>query len=101
MPQYRYRCPANGRTVDVVHRMVETLTTWGEVCARAGLEPGPTAAESPVHRILFAPHLSGSSEPSPDELRSKGFTKLVRREKGVYENVTAREGQARFVRSEE
>jgi hypothetical protein len=31
-------------------------------------------------------------------LRDKGFTKLVRRDDGVYENVTARDGESRYVR---
>ena len=30
------------------------------------------------------------------ELKSMGFTKLVRRDKGVYENVTARDGDSRI-----
>jgi putative FmdB family regulatory protein len=29
--------------------------------------------------------------------REKGFTKLVRREDGVYENVTRRDGESRFM----
>ena len=31
------------------------------------------------------------------EIRDKGFTKLVKRDSGVYENVTARNGDSRFV----
>jgi putative FmdB family regulatory protein len=31
------------------------------------------------------------------ELRDLGFTKLVRREKGVYENVTRRDGDNRYM----
>lgn len=34
------------------------------------------------------------------ELRDLGFTKLVRRDKGVYENVTAREGESRVVQGD-
>lgn len=34
---------------------------------------------------------------SDGEIRDKGFTKLVRRDSGVYENVTARNGDSRFV----
>lgn len=33
---------------------------------------------------------------SDSDLRSKGFTKLVRRDKGVYENVTALDGESRY-----
>ncbi len=32
------------------------------------------------------------------ELRDLGFTKLVRRDDGVYENVTARDGERRIMR---
>jgi hypothetical protein len=51
MPTYDYRCDANGRVVEVQHRMSESLATWGELCAAAGLEPGDTPAESPVRRL--------------------------------------------------
>jgi putative FmdB family regulatory protein len=40
----------------------------------------------------------GISRPKSDsELRDMGFTKLVRRDDGVYENVTQREGESRFM----
>ena len=34
---------------------------------------------------------------SDRELRDHGFTKLVRRDDGVYENVTARDGESKVV----
>ena len=34
---------------------------------------------------------------SNSELRDLGFTKLVRRDDGVYENVTARSGESRYM----
>jgi putative FmdB family regulatory protein len=50
----------------------------------------------PVKKLISAPQLSF---PKTDaELKSQGFTKLVRREKGVYENVTAQEGESRMVK---
>lgn len=102
MPIYRYRCGAHGRVVEVAHKMSESLTTWGEVLDRAGLDPDEAPASSPVERLLFAPNVSKASGlPSDSELAKKGFTKLVRREKGVYENVTAGEGQARIVRADD
>ncbi len=39
-----------------------------------------------------------SSPKGDTELRDKGFTKLVRRDDGVYENVTSRDGESRYVR---
>ena len=35
------------------------------------------------------------------ELRNVGFTKLVKRDDGVYENVTAIEGEKRYMRSDD
>ena len=55
MPYYEYRCPSNGRTVEVRHGMDERLVTWGEVAGRAGLAVGATPADSPVERLLSAP----------------------------------------------
>lgn len=37
------------------------------------------------------------AQKSDGELRDLGFTKLVRREDGVYENVTQREGESRYM----
>ena len=54
MPKYDYNCPANGRTIEVMHRMSERLTTWGEVCKCAGIEAGDTPADSPVEKVLLA-----------------------------------------------
>jgi hypothetical protein len=51
MPTYDYRCPDNGRIVEVNHRMNDTVTSWGELCALAGIEPGETAADAPVERL--------------------------------------------------
>jgi hypothetical protein len=53
---------------------------------------------APVRKIPSRFHVSA---PKGDtELRDKGFTKLVRRDDGVYENVTARDGESRYVRPE-
>lgn len=51
MPTYDYRCTANGATVEVKHRMSETLTSWGQLCELAGIEPGDTPANAPVERL--------------------------------------------------
>jgi hypothetical protein len=51
MPTYDYRCEANGQVVEVKHRLSETLTTWSELCERAGIDPGATPANAPVVRL--------------------------------------------------
>lgn len=67
MPTYDYFCDANGRKVEVTHKMSEELTTWGELCSRAGLEPGDTSPDSPVRRLATGGNIisSGRSEPAP------------------------------------
>lgn len=54
MPAYSYRCPANGRTLEVRHGMSEQLTTWGELCKRAEVDLEETPADTPVERMLSA-----------------------------------------------
>ena len=92
MPNYDYHCPSNGRRVEVFHPMKERLRTWGELCRRAGIEPGDTPADAPVEKLVSAPGLSFPAGNS--KLKELGFTKLVRRDKGVYENVTAGDGDS-------
>ncbi|MEL7371123.1 MAG: zinc ribbon domain-containing protein [Myxococcota bacterium] len=99
MPLYRYYCPANDTTVEVSHGMREAIERWGDLCAAAGLEVGPTDASSPVERHLFPPAVH--TPMSNTQLKSKGFTKLVRRDKGVYENVTALQGEKRYVKADD
>jgi len=75
--------------------MREDVETWGDLCARLNEPTGATDPASPVERILFP---VGVAAPRGDaELKSMGFTKLVRRDKGVYENVTALDGEKRYV----
>lgn len=52
MPSYDYHCPGNGQVVEVKHSISETLATWGEVCAKAGIELNGTPADSPVERLI-------------------------------------------------
>jgi len=95
MPRYDYLCPANGRVVEVRHGIDERLSSWAELCARAGLTMGGTPPETPVERVIHAPALSFPRTNS--ELKGMGFTKLVRRDEGTYENVTARDGESKVV----
>ncbi len=97
MPTYDYYCPANGQRVEVLHSMHEKVETWGRLCELARLEPGETPVTEPVQKLLSAPGLAFPKTNS--ELKNMGFTKLVKREKGVYENVTATGKESRFVKS--
>lgn len=97
MPVYEYYCPANGQTVEVVHSMTERLTTWADLCALTSISPGDTPADAPIERLLFAP---GIATPAGDtKLKEMGFTKLVKRDTGVYENVTATNKESRYMKA--
>jgi predicted nucleic acid-binding Zn ribbon protein len=54
MPTYDYHCPANGRTVEVSHKMAEKLTTWGELCRKAGIPLDGTSSRARVEKLLGA-----------------------------------------------
>ena len=95
MPRYDYSCEANGFIVEVRHGVDERLSTWAELCERAGLPPGDTPPDAPVEKVIYAPSLSFPKGDS--QLKGMGFTKLVRRDDGNYENVTARDGQSKVV----
>lgn len=64
MPRYEYRCEANGRTVEVAHAMSERLATWGELCERAGIDPGPTAPSTPIERLISLSAISTGARSS-------------------------------------
>jgi len=69
MPTYDYRCDSNGRVLEVSHRMSERLSTWGELCARAGIDLGETPAEAPVQCLATGGNITSStrrgSDPAP------------------------------------
>lgn len=48
-----------------------------------------------VRKMISAPNINTPKTNS--ELRDLGFTKLVRRDNGVYENVTARNGESKIM----
>ena len=96
MPVFEYRCAANGRIVEVSHDAGVTLRNWGEVCFLAQLDPAGTDPSEPVVRIIASPPAVTVST-SDRELKEMGFTKLVRRDDGVYENVTADDGEEKYM----
>ncbi len=91
MPIYDYFCPSNNRQIEVIHPINETIKTWGKLCEIAGLNPEQTPLDAPVRRLLSAPTLT--VPPSNNDYKNLGFSKLVRRDEGVYENVTAKDGE--------
>ena len=83
-------------TVEVIHDSAVTLRNWGELCYLAQLQPGSTDPGAAVQRVfLSAPAVSVTK--SNRDLRDQGFTKLVKRDEGIYENVTASEGESRYM----
>ena len=57
MPTYDYLCPANGRTVEVSHKMAEQVANWGELCRRAGLPLDGTPGKARVQRLISGGHV--------------------------------------------
>jgi putative FmdB family regulatory protein len=53
------------------------------------------ACGAPVRKLISRTNLN--TPKTNTELRDLGFTKLVKRETGVYENVTARGNDSKFV----
>jgi hypothetical protein len=100
MPVYDYHCEANGQTVEVTHPVDVELRIWGEVCYVAQVPLGETDPAAPVHRVVTrAP--AAVVRTFDSEYRNLGFTKLVRRDEGVYENVTAIDGEKRYMRADD
>jgi len=99
MPFYDYFCEANGQTVEVKHETKTHLKTWKEVCDLAGIEFGDTPTDAPVQRLISSPQVQTPTGDS--RLKELGFTKLVKRDKGVYENVTATNGEEKIVKADD
>lgn len=97
MPIYEYYCEDNGQTVQVKHGIDVELTTWGEVCYASQLTMGDTDFLASVRKVLSPPAIAIPT--SNSDLRSKGFTKLVKRDDGVYENVTRSGDEQRYMRA--
>ena len=53
---------------------------------------------APVERLIFAPGIASSKGNA--ELKNLGFTKLVRRDQGVYENVTRSGNESRYMEAD-
>jgi len=87
MPIYEYEhlkeaCP-EGRVFEIKQSMSDEPLDRCPHCGR------------PVRKIVSRPNINTPKTNS--ELRDLGFTKLVKRDDGVYENVTARDGDSRHM----
>jgi hypothetical protein len=96
MPRYDYHCAANDRTVEVVHSLKYKLQTWGEVCEHKGMDLEGLSSEMPVTRIITIAPMANTPVGN-SSLKNLGFTKLVKRDDGVYENVTRSGTEARYM----
>ncbi len=95
MPRYDYLCKANGEVVEVTHSISQKLTTWQQVCDGAGISPGDTHPDEPVERVILTAPMANT--PIGDAgIKDLGFTKLVKRDDGVYENVTRTGSESRY-----
>lgn len=61
MPTYDYFCETNGQVLEVKHSMSDTVTTWGELCERAGTSCGDTPPEAPVSKLVTGGQVVKSS----------------------------------------
>lgn len=96
MPVYEYHCEDNGCVVEVSHPMAAKLHTWGELCYVAQIPLQDTDPLAPISRIFTRPPGVAVSTFN-SELKNIGFTKLVKRDDGVYENVTATGKEKRYM----
>ena len=78
----------------------------GEPCVKGKLlEVKQSLSEEPLTQCPYCQgavrkrisRIGVSIQKSNAELRDLGFTKLVKREDGVYENVTRRDGDSRYM----
>jgi hypothetical protein len=95
MPRYDYLCKANSQVVEVTHSISEKMKNWGEVCELASLDLGDVSADEPVEKIILTAPMANT--PIGDAgIKDLGFTKLVKRDDGVYENVTRTGTESRY-----
>lgn len=92
MPLYRYEHESSVCTLGTEFEWMQSIKAERfTTCPECG-----AAVQRLVPRSV-----SVMSARSAGELKNMGFTKLVRRDKGVYENVTANHGEKRIVDANE
>ncbi len=100
MPRYDYLCEANQQVIEVVHSISVKLTTWGEVCSLAEIDPGGIPLDEPVSRIITTPPMANTPIGNSG-LKNLGFTKLEKRDDGVYENMTRTGTEKRYMKADD
>ena len=72
----------------------------GELCALAKIQPGDTLPDAPVRKVILQAPMANT--PIGDAgIKDIGFTKLVKRDDGVYENVTRSGSEKRYARADD
>ena len=90
MPDYTYEHAKGSCALGAAFEVQQSITDAAlRKCPRCG---------KPVRRIITASFRIGKRTSNAD-LKSLGFTKLVKRDDGVYENVTATDGESKIVRA--
>jgi putative FmdB family regulatory protein len=87
LPVYEYThegegCSVYGNTFEIMQKMNDPPLSACPACGEK------------VRRLISLIHVSMPTTDS--RYKELGFTKLVRRDAGVYENVTAMDGESRF-----
>jgi len=87
MPVYEYEHTEHPCSIGRIFEVTQSLKEHPlRKCPQCGC---------PVKKLIS---LAGVSTPKTNsELRDLGFTKLVKRDDGIYENVTARNGDSRYM----
>lgn len=97
MPSYDYYCELNGETVEATHPINDSISNWGELCYVSQHPLGETDPLASVRKVITAPAIAFPTGNA--ELKSHGFTKLVKRDDGVYENMTAVGDEKRYMKA--
>lgn len=87
MPRYDYQHTENskcdaGNIFEITHALSDPALTTCPYCKQS------------IQRIISGVNVA-KAKAGDSDLRKMGFTKLVRRDKGVYENVTAIDGESK------
>lgn len=97
MPSYDYICELNGEVVEATHSINVNIENWGMLCFVTQHPLGDTDPLAPIRKVIRP--VSIACPTGNAELKNHGFTKLVKRDVGVYENVTAVDDEKRYMKA--